>query len=302
VKSGWQPSRARLADGRWHLQHGPIDLIIGAEGDVAACESAHEACWEAFQPVLMSLVAELALLRQPLPSCGDGPAVVGPVSQRMVAACLPHARRGLFITPMAAVAGSVADHLIGYYQREGVRRAFINNGGDIALHLEPGESWRAGVVGNVEAPAIDAGLRLTAESGLRGLATSGWRGRSLSLGIADSVTAVAGTAAAADAAATIIANHVYADDSGIQRRPANQVRDDSDLGDIPVTVAVGALSESTIDGALSSGLACARDLISRRMIAHALLGLSGRWVEVGEGPEALEPSGIVSRPGLMECA
>ena len=42
-------------------------------------------------------------------------------------------------------------------------------------------------------------------SPVRGVATSGWRGRSHSLGIADSVTVLAATAAMADAAATVIA-------------------------------------------------------------------------------------------------
>ena len=33
-----QAQRARLPDGRWHLQHGPIDLVIGAEGEPDAVE------------------------------------------------------------------------------------------------------------------------------------------------------------------------------------------------------------------------------------------------------------------------
>ena len=278
----WQPVRARLSDGRWHLQHGPIDLVIGADGDRDACEAAHESCWQAFQSVLATLASELAFLRQPLPREGEGHAeAVGAVAQRMVAACLPHARAGLFITPMAAVAGSVADHLIMFYRRCGVQRAFINNGGDIALHLAAGEHWRAGVVANVDAPTLDAGLRVDAESGLRGIATSGWRGRSLSLGIADSVTVVARDAAAADAAATIVANHVWVDDPAVERRPAADVRDDSDLGMLPVTVAVGPLSPASVGRAMASGAACARELVDRGLIAHALISLCGRWSEVG---------------------
>lgn len=279
----WQPLRGQLSDGRWHFQQGPIDLVIGADGDAEACSLAHQACWQAFQSVLSELVAELRALREPLPAEGPAPRLAGPVARRMVEACLPHARSGLFITPMAAVAGSVADHLIAAYRRDGVRRAFINNGGDIALHLAPGEQWRAGVVGNVDAPSLDAGLIVDAESGLRGMATSGWRGRSLSLGIADSVTVIARDAAGADAAATIIANHVDVDDAAIVRRPAVDVRDDSDLGSLPVTVAVGALSEASIGRALDQGLACARSLVERGLIAHALLSLAGRWVQTGAG-------------------
>ena len=67
---------------------------------------------------------------------------------------------------------------------------------------------------------------------MRGVATSGWRGRSFSLGIADAVTVLAATAAAADAAATIIANAVdLPGHPAIARRPASELEDDSDLGD-----------------------------------------------------------------------
>ncbi len=302
MNAAWQPVRARLSERRWHFQQGPIDLVIGAEGERAACEAAHEACWAHFASVLITLVSELPALRRALPSAGRPPEVSGPVAQRMVAACLPHAQQGLFITAMAAVAGSVADHLISCYRRPGVQRAYINNGGDIALHLEPGESWRAGVVGNVNAPALDAGLVVPAESGLRGIATSGWRGRSLSLGIADSVTVVARDAATADAAATIIANHVDVADAAIERRPASEVRDQSDLGDLPVTVAVGALAPASIDNALANGLACARELVSRGLIGHALLNLAGRWAQTGDGFAPIDQRPSPGRSTLMRAA
>lgn len=302
MNAAWQPVRARLSEGRWHFQQGPIDLVIGADGDPAACEAAHEACWTQFATVLTTLVSELPALRRALPSAGYPPEVSGLVAQRMVAACLPHARQGLFITAMAAVAGSVADHLISCYRRPGVRRVYINNGGDIALHLEPGESWRAGVVGNVNTPALDAGLVVRAESGLRGIATSGWRGRSLSMGIADSVTVVARDAATADAAATIIANHVDVADAAIERRPACEVRDQSDLGDLLVTVAVGALAPASIDAALANGLACARELVARGLIGHALLNLAGCWAQTGDGVASTDQRPSPGRSTLMRAA
>ena len=96
-------------------------------------------------------------------------------------------------------------------------------------------------------PSLDGTFRITAESGVRGVATSGWRGRSFSLGIADSATVLAATAAQADAAATVIANAVDADDPRIRRAPANRLRDDSDLGDRLVTCAVGALPPAVVD-------------------------------------------------------
>ena len=215
---------------------------------------------------------------------------------------MPFARQGLFITPMAAVAGSVADHLIACYRRDGVRRAFINNGGDIALHLRPGEQYRAGVVGNVDAAQLDADLVVTADSGIRGIATSGWRGRSLSLGIADSVTILARDAAAADAAATMVANHVNVADPAITRRPANEIRDDSDLGALPVTVAVGFLSADSVESALANGLAFARHLVERGLIRHALLSLANRWAQAGSAQAAASAGPALFSRRLVETA
>ena len=85
---------------------------------------------------------------------------------------------------------------------------------------------------------------------MRGIATSGQGGRSFSLGIADAVTVLARRAADADAAATMIANAVDLDHPAIQRRPAVRLDPDSDLGDLPVTVAVGDLSRSEVAAAL----------------------------------------------------
>jgi ApbE superfamily uncharacterized protein (UPF0280 family) len=267
------PVRARLSDGRWHFQHGPIDLVIGADGDSAAVAASVEACWQAFQDVLPELVSELAQLRSP---CTPALRLRGPVAWQMLRACRPFAEDlGLFVTPMAAVAGAVADHLISHFARPGVARAYINNGGDIALHLTEGAAFDIGVVSNVEAPSLSGGLRVEAGDAVRGVATSGWRGRSFSLGIADSVTVLAANAAAADAAATMIANHVDVDSPLIRRAPANSLRDDTDLGDRLVTVHVPPLVPALVHQALDRGAAFARTCLERGLIRGALLTVQG---------------------------
>jgi ApbE superfamily uncharacterized protein (UPF0280 family) len=177
---------------------------------------------------------------------------------------------------MAAVAGAVADHLITRLQRSGITRAYINNGGDIALHLSAGTSFNVGVVTNTHVPLLDGGLTIAADTPVRGIATSGWRGRSFSLGIADSVTVLARDAAAADAAATIIANHVDIDHPAIERAPADQLRDDTDLGSRLVTVDVPALPIDAVETALDRGLAFAQRCHERGLIHAALLALQGR--------------------------
>ncbi|MCL4746603.1 MAG: UPF0280 family protein, partial [Burkholderiaceae bacterium] len=210
-----------------------------------------------------------------------GAAPRGPVALRMADACRPWVDRfGLFVTPMAAVAGSVAQEIVAFFERRGVSRAWVNNGGDIALHLAPGEALRVAVCADPrqrDARAIGAdSLSIDAADPVRGVATSGWRGRSLSLGVADAVTVLAWSAARADAAATIVANAVDVDHPAIRRVPANQVRDDSDLEDRAVTVAVGRLPDASADLALGNGARCAIALVERGLIVQAMLSLQGR--------------------------
>lgn len=263
---------------RLHLQHGPIDLIIEAFGPHGAVERAYAFAWQRFQDVLAVLVGELDELRKPLG--GAYPLLRGPVARRMASACWPH--RSVFITPMAAVAGAVADEILSAMLQAGdLTKAYVNNGGDIAFHLATEERFRTGVVCNPEHPHLDAIATLDGRQPSRGLATSGWRGRSQSLGIADAVTILAENAANADAAATIVANAVNIDHPAIRRAPARELRDDSDLGDLPVTVTVGALPIFAVQQALSSGVCIAQDLRRRGLIQAAFLSLQGENVAIG---------------------
>lgn len=271
---------ARLPDGRLHLQHGPIDLLVQAWGPPAEIEAAYRQAWAAFPAVLPGLVAEIAHLRTPLPTSRPG----GAIARAMHGAVCPFA--GSLITPMAAVAGAVADHVLAALVRgRDVEKACVNNGGDIAFHLTPGQTLRAGLVTDLRAPAIDGVATLHAWRPFRGLATSGRAckgqgGRSFSFGIADAVTVLAMTAAQADAAATVIANAVNVVDARIERRPANQLKDDTDLGDIEVTVNVPGLGVELVDLALQAGKRRARELQRDGLIHAAMLVCQDRFASV----------------------
>lgn len=276
---------ARLADGRLHLQHGPIDLIIEAFGVPEEVERAYAQATERFGDILPTLVGELPLLRRPL---GEAyPLLQGPVARRMAEATWPH--RAVYITPMAAVAGAVADEMLQALIRgRTLDKAYVNDGGDIAIHLTSGHELRAGIF----AQGLDGVARLTAARPVRGIATSGRGGRSFSLGIADSVTVLAATAAAADAAATLIANAVNVDHPAVERRPARDLDPDSDLGDLPVTVAVEVLPLEAVAEALDRGAAEARRLRRCGLIDSAALLLQGEWrLEAGDAPLALVEAG-----------
>jgi uncharacterized protein len=273
-----------LSGDRLHLHHGPIDLVIGAFGRGPEVARGYTAATARFADILSRLVDELDRLRRPIEAPRWVPA--GPVARRMMAACWAH--REMFVTPMAAVAGAVADEILAaMVEAATLERAYVNNSGDIAFHLSPGATLSLGVVGDLHRPAIDGTARLGHELAVRGVATSGWRGRSLSLGIADAVTVLAVDAAAADVAATLIANAVDCDHPAIARRAARVIDPDSDLGDRPVTVAVGALDDAAIAAALTRGQARAAQMLAAGQIDAAMLLLQGGARAVGRLPGAI---------------
>jgi ApbE superfamily uncharacterized protein (UPF0280 family) len=273
------PQRGWLPGGRLHLQHGPIDLVIEAFGEAGEVARAYEQAAAAFEGLLARLVEELPVLRSRVGK--RKPKVRGPVARRMAEAVWPH--RAVFVTPMAAVAGAVADEILAALAAgPDLRKAYVNDGGDIALHLTPGQSFRAGIVADLAAPAIDGVATIGAETTVRGIATSGRGGRSLSRGIADAVTVLARDAAAADVAATLIANAVNIDHPAIRRRPAREAVHDSDLGHLLVTVEVGALPAEAVAAALDAGAAEAERMRAAGLIEAAVLLLRGEHRVVGK--------------------
>lgn len=262
-----------LQDGkRLHLNHGPIDLIVQAFGEADECRAAYAQSIERFQTILVELVKELPELR--LPAFFLAPRTfAGPTARRMEAAVMPLAE--CFITPMAAVAGSVADEMLSaLLAGRKLDRAYVNNGGDSALHIGKGQSMNLAIAGTGNGMADR--LTIRSADGVRGVATSGWRGRSFSLGIADAVTVLAHTGAEADAAATLIANAVdLPGNPAIKRIPAQDLAPDSDLGARLVTQAVGMLARGDVERALDNGLAVAEDFRRRGLIAASALFLGG---------------------------
>jgi ApbE superfamily uncharacterized protein (UPF0280 family) len=273
------PQQRCLADGRLHLHDGPIDLIVEAFGEMSAVEEAYAAAWGRFATILDELCAELPLLRaDPL----GAQAPQGAAARRMAAAIAPfRARR--FLTPMAAVAGAVAEEVLeAMTTGRKLARAYVNNGGDIALHLGPGETFSIGMVDRPDRPSLVGRATIGAADRVRGVATSGWRGRSFSLGAADAVTVLAASASIADAVATLIANAVdIPGHPAIRRTPACDLDPQSDLGERRVTVAVGPLTPGETEHALASGAAEAELWRDLGLIEAAALRLGERTRLVG---------------------
>jgi uncharacterized protein len=269
-----------LADGRrLHLQDGPIDLIVEAHGSKINLRAAYDAAARRFTGLLDELCGELPMLRQAAEPVRC--LLHGTVARRMHSAVAPFAADH-FITPMAAVAGSVAEEvlaaMVGAAQLE---RAYVNNGGDIALYLADGEQFTVGLMDRPDDHGLMRTMVIRADHPTRGVATSGRHGRSFSLGIADAVTALARTASQADAAATIIANAVdLPGHPAIVRCPAQDLQPDSDLGARLVTRDVGELLDVEIEHALEAGADKARRLLAAGLIDGAALRLHGETVVV----------------------
>ena len=259
---------------RLHIQHGPTDLVIDADGPERL--ALFEVAVDSMRDVLTSLADELPRLRA---SWQAHETFSGQVARRMHDACAIAAER--FVTPMAAVAGAIADHVLATMMESRhaatATKISVNNGGDIAFWTGDGAVTRAAIAG-----PQNGGITLPGPTKWRGMATSGRGGRSLSPGIADSVTVLADCAAHADVAATLIAGAVDCPGAaGIDRLPACDIDPDSDLGIRLVTVAVPQLRPTQIDLALAAGRELALRMMTGGRIAGAVMELQGEVAVVG---------------------
>ncbi|GFE63865.1 UPF0280 family protein [Litoreibacter roseus] len=272
------PHASFLRDGqRLLLQHGPIDLVVHADGDR---KEAFDAAIERFATILTELVDELDVLRCPLAKGAARP--IGDVARRMhgAASCLRFAG---YVTPMAAVAGAVADEILGAMRMTAeLRRAYVNNGGDIALHLREGETFRTQIHHHDGQPLGQ--ITINATDGIGGIATSGRHGRSMSMGIADSVTTLARSAALADVSATLIANAVdLPGHPAVTRCAAHEIDDQSDLGAERIVTGCARLTPADCGRALSNGMMLAERWQHRNLISGTAIFLQGH-ATVTKGP------------------
>ena len=272
-----------MLDGnRLQLQQGPINLVIKAFGAKVAVQKAYQKAIHYFPSILPGLVLNLEKLKQTvaLEMETTEARIECPTSQHMIKTTSVFA--GKFVTPMACVAGAVADQVLSVIRdTPGIDKAFVNNGGDIAVYLTPKQSLDIGVVPSLVKAVPEAKFTLRNRDLISGVATSGWNGPSFSRGIADAVTVLAGSAAEADIAATLIANEVNVESPAVTRKQAFLIDDTSDLGSRLVTTHVGVLSKLEIATALENGLVCAQLMIRENRISAALISVKENWVSAG---------------------
>lgn len=183
------------------------------------------------------------------------------------------------LTPMAAVAGTIADFVADWLFDEGMTKVIVNNGGDIAIRLRDNESTTVGIRPDIQKPDISHVIQLTADQPSWGVTTSGLGGRSFTRGIASAITTIAYNASIADASATSIANACFVEDKQIIQIPANKIDPDTDLANIPVTLNVGSLHPDKVKKALGSALQKAEILTGNSLIKGALIYAGDSFVK-----------------------
>ena len=250
-------------DNRLFLNHGPIDIVLEAFGKDKPL--AYEKAKKYFSTLLNELVLDMDLLKKEVVTHRNFNNKISQSMQNATEKFYPN-----FITPMAAVAGSVADNILNVLVKDTkLEKAYVNNGGDVSFYLTENQTVKSSLA---SIPNIIAEIDYKDKS--RGIATSGWRGRSFSLGIADSVTVLADNAAMADAAATMIANSVNIKNHPlIIKKPAEEIYEDSDLKNLMVTVEVGDLKQSEIEDALRNGNEVGKKYLENGLINSALIEL-----------------------------
>jgi uncharacterized protein len=253
------------------MEIGPAALVLRGEKDGRDYAFDRETVVSRVEALLADIRGCLPVLKQRagrIKKTGALPSV----ARKMIAAA--SAIDADTLTPMAAVAGAVADELRKSLLQDGLEFLSVNNGGDIAVYNARSRPVVIGI-GNIEI-GRPTPYRLRIE-GLPdfGVATSGFGGRSFTLGLADIVTVVAASASLADAAATYICNNTSVEDPAVLRERAADLDPLTDIPEERVTVKVGALSPQSIREALARGRAAAAGLKKDGRIGEAVLLMRG---------------------------
>jgi hypothetical protein len=261
-----------LQGGAVMAECGPMKLVISAfVGKVPQPEMGKRAAEESFK-----YLEQVAHLRDLLGRrCTEIPEnLEDSLAVKMIKSVLTVGDKGL--TPMAAVAGTIADAVADFLFNRGMTKVVVDNGGDVAVRLQEGASVTVGIRPEIGKQGISNVIVLDSRSPSWGVTTSGLGGRSLTSGIASASTVIAETASMADAASTAIANASFVKDEQVIQRPAEEIDPETDIAGLPVTVKVGPLSEETKAMAVSKAMERAEQLIEKDIILGAYIAVQGK--------------------------
>ncbi len=249
---------------------GPMRLVIRAwKEDIPQIDLLRRAAEKSFE-FLERIAAHRTTLSQPFPDIKTPPRDA--LAARMVQSVGLVGDRDL--TPMAAVAGTLADAVADWLFEKGLPKVIVDNGGDIAIRISQGQTVTVGIRPQVTSRRISHVIHLGPDRPSWGVTTSGVGGRSLTRGIASAVTVLAGNGSVADAAATAVANACFVKDDGIIQVPAERIDPNSDMTGVLVTTEVGPLSSGKIRAAIERARQKADFLSEKGIIVGAVIALA----------------------------
>jgi len=261
-----------LAGGAVMVECGPMRLVIDARvGKVPQPQQALRAADEAVRFLEGIARARLFLGRN---YRGLTSQITDPLALKMVASIRAVGDEDL--TPMAAVAGTIADAVADFLFERGMTRVLVDNGGDVAVRCCDGEPVSVGIRPQVDSKSITHAMVLGPERTAWGIATSGLGGRSLTRGVLDAATVVAADASLADAAATAVANASYVEDSAVVQAAAEAIDPRTDIAGLRVTASVGPLPEEKKNQAVVQAIRRAEKLIDDNIVLGAFVACQGR--------------------------
>lgn len=268
------------------LEIGPASLVVIGEKDGKPLEFEKERLVRRVNSILSDIREFLPVLKQKAYKIKNTKHMPY-VPRKMVEAVKAIDEASL--TPMAAVAGSLADALKEFLKNEGLDFVSVNNGGDISIFNKKGRGLKIDI-GDIHTGESSPYILNVEQLTNYGLATSGFGGRSFTLGLADSVTVIASTAAVADAAATFICNCTNTESEQVVRQKALDVDPSTDIPDDNVTISIGQLNYIDILNSLDNGLGIAANKIKLKHIYDAVIKLQGHMVTTinGDSPIKLE--------------
>jgi ApbE superfamily uncharacterized protein (UPF0280 family) len=258
---------------------GPATLVVNGEKDGKSYAFDKTRLVEQVEEILADIRDCLPVLKQKAHKIRRT-AYLPVVARRMVDAVKAVDETSL--TPMAAVAGAVAEQLKEWLIGEGLEFLSVNNGGDIAIVNKRSKPVSIGI-GDVQRSRSTPYILKIGELIDFGVATSGFGGRSFTLGLADIVSVVASSAPLADAAATYIGNGTNFDAACVGRRKAVEIDPSTDIPEEMVTVSIGELSPEMVAEALGRGKAVAERLKTEGSISEAVIFLKGSMVTTIRG-------------------
>lgn len=237
-----------LTDGKVFFDYGPVSMVLMAKKDGKMIPDLCVDSFPVVEKILGELSRDLPFLRL-YPGTADAASLGGgqPLSKlgkKMYQAVL--AVEEPTLTPMATVAGAVSDTVADWIYERGADLVVANNGGDIAVRMKEDQKIRMGIVSDIGNGKIDEVIEIRGTDGIGGVCTSGLGGRSLTRGIANSVTVFSRRCIQADACATHIANCSYIESERVLTALAGEEDPGSDIADLTIVKAVGNLTEEEI--------------------------------------------------------